>query len=129
MDEKERYEAGLKVRREVAGDAYVDRSIANRTPFNTEFQEMVTRHAWGDIWTRPGLDRRTRSLLNLAMLTALNRGDEFKMHVRAAFANGCTKDDIKEVLLQTFVYCGAPAANTAFHLAQEVFTAMDAEKK
>jgi len=129
MDEKERYEAGLKVRREVVGDAYVDRTIANRTPFNTEFQEMVTRHAWGDVWARPGLDRRTRSLLNLAMMTALNRSEEFKMHVRAAITNGCTKDDIKEVLLQAFVYCGAPAANTAFHLAQEVFTAMESEKK
>ena len=129
MDEKERYEAGLKVRREVVGDAYVDRTIANRTPFNTEFQEMVTRHAWGDVWARPGLDRRTRSLLNLAMMTALNRSEEFKMHVRAAITNGCTKDDIKEVLLQAFIYCGAPAANTAFHLAQEVFTAMESEKK
>jgi 4-carboxymuconolactone decarboxylase len=129
MDEKQRYDAGMKVRRSVFGDAYVDRTIQSRTDFNTEFQEMVTRHAWGDIWTRPGLDRRTRSLLALTTMIALNRGDEFKAHVRGAVANGCTHDDIKEVLLQAFVYCGAPAANIAFHLAQEVFTAMDTEKK
>jgi 4-carboxymuconolactone decarboxylase len=129
MDEKQRHDLGIQTRSEVLGKEYVDRTVKNRNDFNREFQEMISRYAWGEIWTRPGLDRRTRSLLTLSMMIALNRGDEFKMHVRAAFANGCTKDDIKEVLMQSLIYCGAPAANTAFHLAQEVFAAMDTEKK
>jgi 4-carboxymuconolactone decarboxylase len=124
MDERERYERGLKVRREVLGDAHVDRSIARLNDFNTEFQEMITRHAWGEIWTRPGLPRHTRSLITLAMMIALNRSEEFKLHLRAAFNNGVTREQIKEVLLQAAVYCGVPAANHAFHLADEVFTQM-----
>lgn len=124
---KDVYDAGMNVRRAVLGDAHVDRSIENRNEFNTEFQEMITRYAWGEIWTRPGLDRKTRSCMTLSMMIALNRGDEFKMHVRAAFNNGLTRDDIKEVIMQSLVYCGAPAANAAFHQAQQVFDEMDQE--
>ncbi|MEO5765456.1 MAG: 4-carboxymuconolactone decarboxylase [Casimicrobiaceae bacterium] len=126
MDEPERYEAGIKVRRAVLGDAHVDRSLAKRSGFNDEFQELITRYAWGEIWTRPGLPRHTRSLLTVGLMVALNRGDEFKLHVRAAFNNGVTRDEIKEVLLQCAIYAGVPAANTAFHLAEEVFAQMDA---
>ena len=126
MDEHDRYLKGMQVRREVLGDAHVDRSLAHRTAFNEEFQDLITRHAWGEIWTRPGLPRHTRSLLTLALMVALNRADEFRLHVRAAANNGVTRDEIKEVLLQTAIYCGVPAANTAFHLAEEVFAAMDA---
>lgn len=129
MDERERYERGLEVRRAVLGDAHVDRTLARRNDFNTEFQEMITRHAWGEIWTRPGLPRHTRSLITLAMMIALNRGEEFKLHLRAAFNNGVTRDQIKEVLMQAAIYCGVPAANHAFHLADEVFTQMAQDKK
>jgi 4-carboxymuconolactone decarboxylase len=125
MDERERHENGMKVRRAVLGDAHVDRTLKRRDEFNGEFQELITRYAWGEIWTRPGLPRHTRSLLTVAMMVALNRTDEFKLHVRAAFNNGVTRDEIKEVLLQTAIYCGVPAANTAFHLAEEVFAQMD----
>jgi 4-carboxymuconolactone decarboxylase len=125
MDERERHDNGMKVRRAVLGDAHVDRTLKRRDDFNTEFQELITRYAWGEIWTRPGLPRHTRSLLTVAMMVALNRTDEFKLHVRAAFNNGVTRDEIKEVLLQTAIYCGVPAANTAFHLAEEVFVQMD----
>ena len=120
MDERERYTKGLEVRRAVLGDAHVDRSVQNLNAFNGEFQDLITRYAWGTIWTRPGLPRHTRSLLTLVMLIALNRGDEFKLHVRAAANNGVTPDEIKESILQAAIYCGVPAANTAFHLAQEV---------
>ena len=119
MDERERYAEGLAVRRAVLGDAHVDRSLQNLNPFNEEFQELITRYAWGTIWTRPQLPRHTRSLLTLVMMIALNRGEEFKMHVKAAANNGVTVDDIKEVILQAAIYCGVPAGNTAFHLAQE----------
>jgi 4-carboxymuconolactone decarboxylase len=125
MDERERYEAGLKVRRAVLGDAHVDRTLTRRNDFNSEFQELITRYAWGEIWTRPGLPRHTRSLLTIAMMIALNRAEEFKLHVRAAFNNGVTRDQIKEVIMQAAIYCGVPAANTAFHLAEEVFAQMD----
>ena len=121
MDERDRYEAGMKVRRAVLGDAHVERTLTRRNDFNSEFQELITRYAWGEIWTRPGLPRHTRSLLNIAMLVALNRGDEFKLHVRAAFNNGVTREQIREVLLQCAIYCGVPAANSAFHMAEEVF--------
>ena len=124
MDDRERSEAGIEVRRAVLGDAHVDRAIAKRNAFNEEFQDLITRYAWGEIWTRPGLPRHTRSLLTLAMMVALNRGDEFKMHVRAAFNNGVTREEIKEVLLQSAIYCGVPAANAAFHLAEEIFKQM-----
>ena len=122
MDERERYEKGLSVRRAVLGDAHVDRSLKNRNEFNQEFQDLITRYAWGEIWTRPGLPRKTRSLLTIAMLVALNRPDEFRLHLRAALHNGVTKEEIKEALLQAAIYCGVPAANSAFHAAQEVFS-------
>ena len=124
MDERDRYETGMKVRRAVLGDAHVDRTLTRRNDFNSEFQELITRYAWGEIWTRPGLPRHTRSLLTVAMMVALNRADEFRLHVRAAFNNGVTRDEIREVLLQAAIYCGVPAANTAFHLAEEVFAQM-----
>jgi 4-carboxymuconolactone decarboxylase len=129
MDDRKRYEQGLKVRRAVLGDAHVDRSLEHRTDFNEAFQDLITRYAWGEIWTRPGLPRTTRSLITLAMMVALNRGDELRMHIRAALNNGVTREEIQEVLLQTAIYCGAPAANSAFHTAEEVFSKMAAEKK
>lgn len=127
MDEKERYEAGMQVRRAVLGDAHVDRSLQHITPFNEEFQEMITRHAWGDIWTRPGLPRHTRSLITIAMLIGMNREGELKLHLRAAKNNGVTRDEIKEVLLQSAIYCGIPAANATFHLAEEVYDELGVE--
>ena len=126
MDERDRFEAGLKVRRAVLGDKHVDRSLANTKAFNAEFQELITRYAWGEIWTRPGLPRHTRSLITVAMLVALNRADEFRLHVRAAANNGVSREEIRETLLQCAIYCGVPAANTAFHLAQDVFDEVDA---
>jgi len=125
MDERERHDNGMKVRRAVLGDAHVDRTVTRRNDFNGEFQELITRYAWGEIWTRPGLPRHTRSLITIAMMVALNRADEFRLHVRAAFNNGVTRDEVKEVLMQAAIYCGVPAANTAFHLAEEVFAQME----
>ncbi|MBY4722219.1 MULTISPECIES: 4-carboxymuconolactone decarboxylase [Burkholderia] len=125
MDDQERYEAGMKVRRAVLGDAHVDRSIENRTEVTDEFQNLITRYAWGEIWTRDGLPRHTRSLLTIAMMVALNRGEELALHLRAARNNGVTRDEIKEVLLQTAIYCGVPAANSAFHLADKIFKEQD----
>ncbi|WP_067065989.1 4-carboxymuconolactone decarboxylase [Roseateles chitosanitabidus] len=121
------FEEGLATRREVLGDAYVDASIHNATDFNIEMQELVTQYCWGDVWNRPGLDRRSRSLLNLAMLTALNRPHELKIHLRGALNNGVTRDEIKEVFLQTAIYCGVPAAVDAFRTATEVFKELDAQ--
>jgi 4-carboxymuconolactone decarboxylase len=118
------FDQGLSTRREVLGAEYVDASIRNATDFNIDMQELVTQYCWGDIWNRPGLDRRTRSLLNLAMLTALNRPHELKLHVRGAVNNGVTKDEIKEVFLQAAVYCGMPAAIDSFRVASEVFKEM-----
>src|SRR5262245_9433287 len=126
MDEAERYDRGLRRRRAVLGDAYVDGALARRNSFNAEFQELITRYAWGEIWTRPGLDERTRRLLVLAMTVALGRMDEFKLHLRAALEHGVSDSDVKEVLLQAAIYCGVPAANTAFHIAQEVMAALPA---
>ncbi|MEV5710381.1 4-carboxymuconolactone decarboxylase [Actinoallomurus sp. NPDC052274] len=111
---------GMRVRREVLGDAYVDRAQARTTEFTADFQDFITRYAWGEIWTRPGLDRRTRSCVTLTALVARGHLDELAMHVRAALRNGLTTDEIKEVLLQTAVYCGVPAANAAFAVAQRV---------
>jgi 4-carboxymuconolactone decarboxylase len=125
MDERERYGMGLQTRREVLGDAHVDRSLANRTAFNEDFQDLITRYAWGEIWTRPGMPRHTRSLITIAMLVALNRQEELRLHLRAAANNGVTQDEIREVLLQSAIYCGVPAANTAFHIAEAVFAEMD----
>ncbi len=120
MDERERYAKGLEVRRAVLGDEHVDRSLEKRNAFNEEFQDLITRHAWGEIWTRPGLSRKTRSLVTLAVMVALNREEEFRIHLRAALRNGVTGDEIKELLLQMAVYCGVPAANAAFRAAEEV---------
>lgn len=125
MDENERYENGLAVRRAVLGNAHVDRSLARRTDFTEEFQALITRYAWGEIWTRPGLTRHTRSLLTVGLMVALNRPDEFRLHVRAAFNNGVTRDDIREVLLHCAIYAGVPAANSAFHMAEDVFAQME----
>ena len=125
MNDEERYEAGMKVRRAVLGDAHVDRSLANRTEVTEEFQNFITRYAWGEIWTREGLPRHTRSLLTIAMMVALNRSEELALHLRAARNNGVTREQVKEVLLQTAIYCGVPAANSAFHLADKVFKEQD----
>lgn len=118
------FDRGLKVRREVLGAEYVDASIANADDFNRPMQELVTQFAWGEIWNRPGLDRRTRSLLNLAMITALNRPHELELHVRGAVNNGVTKDEMREVFLQTAVYCGMPAALDSFRIARKVLKEM-----
>ena len=122
MDERQRYKQGMKVRRAVLGDAHVDAAQKSCNDFNEEFQDLITRYAWGEIWTRSGLTPQTRSMITLGMMVALNRSDELRMHLRAALNNGVTRDEIKEVLLQTAIYCGVPAANSAFHLAQEVFS-------
>ncbi|MGI5157695.1 4-carboxymuconolactone decarboxylase [Microbispora sp. CA-102843] len=114
------YEDGMRVRREVLGDAHVDRAQARTTEFTADFQDLITRYAWGEIWTRPGLDRRTRSCITLTALVARGQLEELAMHVRAARRNGLTTDEIKEVLLQTAIYCGVPAANAAFAVAQRV---------
>ena len=121
---QELYDKGLKTRREVLGAEYVDAAIQNADDFNLPMQELVTQYAWGDIWNRPGLARRTRSFLNLAMITALNRPHELKLHVRGAIRNGLTRDEIREVFLQTAIYCGAPAALDSFRVAKEVFKEM-----
>ena len=113
-------QSGMQVRRAVLGDAHVDRAEASRTPLNDEFQDLITRYVWGEIWTRPGLDRRTRSCITVAMLVALNRNDELALHMRAALTNGVTVDELKEILLQTAIYCGVPAANTAFGVAAKI---------
>jgi 4-carboxymuconolactone decarboxylase len=122
----ELFERGLATRREVLGNEYVDNAIRNADDFNRPLQEYITQYCWGDVWNRPGLDRRTRSLLNLAMLTALNRPHELKLHLGGALRNGVTRDEIREVFLQAAVYCGAPAAVDAFRTAREVFKEMAA---
>ncbi|WP_020204820.1 MULTISPECIES: 4-carboxymuconolactone decarboxylase [Cupriavidus] len=118
------FEKGLKTRREVLGSEYVDASLKNADDFNRDMQELVTQYCWGDVWNRPGLERRTRSFLNLAMIAALNRPHELKLHVRGAINNGLTKDEIKEVFLQVAIYCGVPAAIDSFRIAREVFKEM-----
>jgi 4-carboxymuconolactone decarboxylase len=125
MDERERHAAGMATRRSVLGDAHVDRAEANKTEFSAEFQDLITRYAWGEIWTRPAIDHATRRLLTLSMMIALNREEEFKLHLRAALEHGVPKELIKEVILQSAIYCGVPAANTAFRQAAEVFAAVD----
>ena len=117
----ELFDKGLKVRREVLGAEYVDAAIANADDFNRPLQELVTKYCWGEIWNRPQFDRKTRSIINLAMLTALNRPHEIKLHVLGALNNGLTKDEISEVFLQTAIYCGVPAAIDSFRVAREVF--------
>jgi 4-carboxymuconolactone decarboxylase len=121
MDERKRHKQGMKVRRAVLGDAHVDRARANENSFDAPFQDLITRYAWGEIWTRPGLPRKTRSLITIGMMVALNRADELRLHLRAAANNGVTRKEIQEVLLQAAIYCGVPVANTAFHIAEEVF--------
>ena len=123
---QELFDKGLQVRREVLGAEYVDKSVREADDFTREMQELVTQYCWGDVWNRPGLDRRMRSFLNLAMLTALNRPHEIKLHVRGALNNGLTRDEIKEVFLQAAIYCGVPAALDSFRIAREVFKEMDA---
>jgi 4-carboxymuconolactone decarboxylase len=122
---QELFDKGLATRREVLGAEYVDASIKNATDFNIDMQELVTQYCWGDVWNRPGLERKTRSFLNLAMITALNRPHELKLHVRGAINNGLTKDEIKEVFLQASIYCGVPAAIDSFRVAAEVFKEMN----
>jgi 4-carboxymuconolactone decarboxylase len=114
------HEDGMKVRREVLGDEHVDRAIENATDFTAEFQDFITRYAWGEIWSRPGLDRKTRSCITLTALVALGHDHELELHLRAALRNGLTPGEIKEVLLQCAVYCGVPAANSAFAIAQRI---------
>jgi 4-carboxymuconolactone decarboxylase len=128
-DETTRYDNGMKVRRAVLGDAWVDRSLANVTPFNKDFQEFITRTAWGDVWTRPGLDRRMRSVGVLSTTIALGAWDEFRLHVRAAINNGLTQDEIKEVIIQSAIYSGVPKANHAFKEAGDVLNEIEAAKK
>ncbi|HLH41994.1 MAG TPA: 4-carboxymuconolactone decarboxylase [Bryobacteraceae bacterium] len=119
--DKATFDKGLSIRREVLGAEFVDHAFATADDFNRPLQELVTQYCWGEVWGRPGLDRKTRSLLNLAMLSALNRPHEVKMHVRGALKNGVTKDEIKEVFLQVAIYCGVPAAVDSFRTAREVF--------
>ncbi|MDQ4060697.1 MAG: 4-carboxymuconolactone decarboxylase [Pseudomonadota bacterium] len=121
---RDRFEEGLAVRRAVLGTEYVDRALASADDFNRPLQELVTEYCWGAVWTRPGLDRKSRSLINLAMLTALNRPHEVKLHIRGAINNGLSKEEIAEVFLQAAVYCGVPAAIDSFRLAREVFQEM-----
>ena len=122
------HERGMKVRREVLGDEHVDAAIERTTDFTADFQDLITRYAWGEIWARPGLDRRMRSAITLTALVALGRLEELEMHVRAALRNGLTQDEIKEILLQSAIYCGVPAANSAFAVAQSVLAAQGEEK-
>jgi 4-carboxymuconolactone decarboxylase len=122
---KETFDQGLTIRKEVLGAEHVERALAGADDFSRPYQELITEYCWGAVWGRPGLSRKTRSLLNLAMLTALGREEEFKLHVRAALRNGVTREDIREVLLQTAIYCGVPAANSAFRQAREVFAQME----
>lgn len=119
------YDAGMRVRREVLGDAHVDRAEARTTPFTGDFQEFITRYAWGSVWTRSGLDRRTRSVATLTALLALRHWDEFAMHVRAARTNGLSSEEIAEVILQSAIYCGVPVANHGFAVAQQVLDSME----
>ncbi|MGB6102856.1 MAG: carboxymuconolactone decarboxylase family protein [Pusillimonas sp.] len=123
--ENDLYQQGLKIRREVVGDAYVDKSLNNADPFSLPMQELVTKYCWGDVWARPGLGRRERSLINLGMIAALNRPDELQTHVRGAINNGVTKDEICEVFLQVAIYCGMPSGLGSFKAARQAFKEMD----
>ncbi len=128
MDERDRHALGMKTRRAVLAEAHVDRAVAGTTPFTADFQDVITRLAWGEIWTRPAIDHPTRRLLTIAMLIALGHEAEFKMHVRAALEHGMDPELIKEVILQSAVYCGVPAANAAFGQAKEIVEALGGEK-
>jgi len=130
MDDAQRRDAGMAVRRTVLGDAHVDKAIAQTTELTSEFQDLITRYAWAEIWTRPGLDIRTRRILVIGTLIALGRFDEFRMHARAALTEGAfSLDDLKEIVLQQAIYCGVPAANTAFHVLAEVGDAVKEKVK
>jgi 4-carboxymuconolactone decarboxylase len=120
MEESERYKKGLEIRRDVLGKDYVDQALAKINEFNGPFQKFITRYAWGEVWGRSGLTRRERSLITLAMLVALNREAEFRLHVRAAFRNGVTVEELRELLLHSGIYCGIPAANAAIRVAEDV---------
>lgn len=122
---KKKFERGLEIRKSVLGSEYVNKSIQNADDFNMPMQELVTEYCWGEVWARPGLPRKTRSIINLAMITALNRPHELKLHVRGAINNGLTKEEIQEVFLQTAIYCGVPAAIDSFRTAKEVFDDME----
>jgi 4-carboxymuconolactone decarboxylase len=122
MDERERRECGMLVRRAVLGEEHVDRAEQSKTDLDAEFQDLITRYAWGEIWTRPGLPRHTRSLLTIGLMVALNRGEELRLHLRAAKNNGVIVAEIREVLLHCAIYCGVPAANAAFHAAREIYS-------
>jgi len=125
MDEMKRHEQGMNVRRAVLGDAHVDRAVAKTNDFTFDFQNLITRYAWGEIWSRPGLPRSTRSLITIALTVALHRDDELRLHLRGALNNGVSREEIKEVLLQSAIYCGVPAANHAFHIAKEFFAELE----
>jgi 4-carboxymuconolactone decarboxylase len=129
MDDQQRRRRGTKTRRAVLGDAHVDRATRETTAFDRDFHDLITRYVWGEIWTRPGLPRRTRRLITLAMLVALNRGEELELHVRAAARDGVSADDIREVLLQAAVYCGVPAAHNAFRIAAAVLAEPRAKRR
>jgi 4-carboxymuconolactone decarboxylase len=122
MDERARHESGMQVRRAVLGDEHVDRAEQRKNDLDAEFQDLITRYAWGEIWSRPGLPRHTRSLLTIGLMVALNRGEELRLHLRAAKNNGVTVEEIREVLLHCAIYCGVPAANAAFYAAREIFS-------
>jgi 4-carboxymuconolactone decarboxylase len=129
MDDKERYEAGMARRRQILGNAWVDRANAGRTPFNTEFQDFITRYAWGELWTRPHFDQRTRRILVIGTMMAIDKWEEFRMHVRCALTEGgFSADDIKEIIMQQAIYCGVPAANHAFKEAGEVIKDIERAK-
>ncbi len=129
MSEKSLFDKGLKVRKEVLGEDYVNKSIAGADEFTRTMAEWSTAYCWGALWTRPGLDRRTRSIINLSMIAALNRPHELKLHVKAAIKNGLTKDEIKEIFLQVAVYCGVPAGIDSFRIAKDAFADLDKEAK
>ena len=127
MSGSDRYQKGLKTRSEVLGKVHVDRATARATDFDREFQQQITEYCWNDVWNRPGLERKTRSMLNIAMLAALGRDEEFKLHVRASKNTGVTRDEVREALIQIAIYAGVPAANAAFRMAREVFEQADKE--
>lgn len=127
--DKQRFETGLEIRKSVLGREFVEKSFASADDFNREQQELVTEYCWGAVWGRPGLDRKTRSMLNLAMISSLNRPHELKMHVAGALRNGVTREEIKEVFLQVMIYAGVPACVDSFRIAREVFAEMDGQKK
>ena len=129
MNERERYELGMRMRRSVLGDAHVDRADAAKSELDAEFQDLITRYAWGEIWTRPGLPPHTRSLLTIGLMLALNRPEELRLHLRAAANIGVSTEEIREVLLHCAIYCGVPAANAAFHAAREIFNERQAPEQ